>query len=923
MSYIASSTKERYDELQKNPLVFVKYGQFSVEDEMGFSHSTEGWSSCDPTIQFVQYQQDLPKNESGRRLFVVGNRIFPNGEIDEKKEDKDIVEFEVTEFDTNKPYDWSCVLNDCWYNYRSGNTRHCHMALFWALYTTTWEKETVHNALSLITKEAAQNACNYISANIFVLSVNKQYILVELLRGINPNIQPLGIPDVEAALRELAPTKDFNSYGFFQKIDFILKFGTQADESVHLQSLFTSSLNGWIHFKYWMKYEGHKFFNYNFLEVVYSYVDTMSQLSIVKRYLHDVRLNLIQPDYSLIQNLRDIRHQAFVDIRYFITNPGDNIHLAAPMFCDTLLTLNRTKGERIQDFNGILDFAIAHSNKAYPNIDLGIKYILPTCDGGLKHNSSFCGFIHYVTIYTFDESSLTDENLKRTAEFFIRRHSSLQNHYCCKFDQSNSLDKKISEQCSKVGFEIKDKLKDGKKIVEKKPCTFLLYQPILPHRWVPYSGTENIFNMMIDHLESKQYITENDINIQKLRNSLLLIGKRLQSYSFENGEMPENISKNEDSRHFIQYYYKPTVMKIYPNEGIFYSRKKSFLGAWDDSQISTNPEQGFEEIAQKAEGPIVYKKTFESLKQMYPDAEIGQDHITLPYDYEELENIKAFFYFHSYSSGRNSRIWNKEFLTPKMISGIFYCTPKLADSLDKVSNLPFFWCRSEECFCNMLDDQTLDKQKDWRKYSLYHASEILGYKLIRATDKGNVPLEAVSNFAGEVRQAERMYSRLICRSCGHMIFSIKGSILAGSRTFSCINSLCSQYRIPIYLSQCSQCKKGLIDSRDSKKCENGWVICPSCLACCNDNLIDSLIAKHRRNGWIPPKLQESQGRGHNNKNMFFCPQCGTKLGDIKLEETVKLDDGSEDVITHNVFGCPQCNKSYEKELEKFTKARTQ
>jgi uncharacterized protein with PIN domain len=88
-------------------------------------------------------------------------------------------------------------------------------------------------------------------------------------------------------------------------------------------------------------------------------------------------------------------------------------------------------------------------------------------------------------------------------------------------------------------------------------------------------------------------------------------------------------------------------------------------------------------------------------------------------------------------------------------------------------------------------------------------------------------------------------------------------------------------------------------------------------------LIDSLIAKHRRNGWIPPKLQESQGRGHNNKNMFFCPQCGTQLGDIKLEETIKLDDGSEDVITHNVFGCPQCNKSYEKELEKFTKARTQ
>ena len=222
----------------------------------------------------------------------------------------------------------------------------------------------------------------------------------------------------------------------------------------------------------------------------------------------------------------------------------------------------------------------------------------------------------------------------------------------------------------------------------------------------------------------------------------------------------------------------------------------------------------------------------------------------------------------------------------------------------------------------MLDEQTLEKQNDWTKYSLYHAAEILGYKLIVVTDKGNVPVEAVANFASEVRQAEKLYARLICRSCGHMIFSTRGTLLNGSRFFSCANSLCPQYRVEIYLSQCNNCKKGLIDSRDSKKCENGWVICPSCLACCNDDLFERLIERHRRNGWVPARLQESQGRGHNNKNIFFCPKCGTQLGNIIVEEKIRLDDGTEDIVQSTVFGCPQCNRPYDKELDKFRNAHT-
>ena len=922
MSYKASSTKERFNELQKNPLVFCKFGPVNVQDDMGYIHSTEGWSACDSTINFMLYDKDLPHNNKKRRLFIIGKQIFSNGKVDEKKGAQDIVDFEISEFDTNKVADWILVFNDCLYNYRSGNTRHCHMILFWALYMTEWNNEVIKQALTKVSQDVVKIACSYISANIFVFSQNKQYLLINLLKGLNPNLKPMAINDVEAALKEIAPSTDFNDYGFYQKVDYIVDFGTQPLERKHLEKLYTTSLNGFIHFKYWMEHVGNKFFNYGYLEAIYSYVGSLYQLSIVKRYLHDVRIKLIDTDYLLMQKMRDIRYQAYVDIRYFISQPGDNIDLVAPMFCDALLTLKKSEGKKIQDFNGILDFAVSHSDKAYPKINLGIRHFLPTCDGGLMHNSSFLGFIHYSIQYTFDASKLTEDRLKQTVDHLIKGYASLQYHDLCSANNNKELTNTELDNCKNVIPTQNYGMDKGqfRKDIKKTACKFLLHEPKKPHLWKRTPGQNDaVLSLFIDNIESKEYIKTEDLNIEKLKRSLLAWGNKYSTFSFMNGNPPENLKKKEVAYHIVMTYYSPTNMIIYPNKCMFYSRKKSLLGAWDDKVES--PNQTREEIAQRAESPIVFENTFTSLKKMFPDAEVGEGFVKLPYDSAELSKILAYYHYRSHEydpeKGYDETIfWNKEFLTPRRIQGVFYCTPKVADSREKVSDLPFFWCRSDECFCNMLDEQTLDKQQDWRKYTLYHAAEILGYKLIEVTEKGNIPVEAVSNFAGEVRQAEKLYARLICRSCGHMIFSTRGTLLNGSRYFSCANCQCSQFRTEIYLSQCNTCKKGLIDSRDSKKCENGWVICPSCLSCCNDNLFDMLIAKHRRNGYIPLRLQECEGKGHNNKNIFFCPQCGTQLGEISVKEKVRLYDGTEDVIVQTVLGCPQCHKSYEKELKK-------
>ena len=802
------------------------------------------------------------------------------------------------------------------------------MTLFWALYMTEWDKDILRQAMSEASVEATQTACSYVSSNIFVFSLSKQYVLIDLLKEKKNNLQPLGIPDVEAALKEISPSGDFSHYGFYQKIDFILNFGAQPDETEHLQKLYTTSRNGFIHFKYWLDHIGNKFYNYNYLEVIYSYVAPLMQLSIVKRYLHDVRINITEVDFTLLQNMRDIRYQAYVDIRYFISTPGDNMDLVAPMFCDTLLTLKKSDGKKIQDFNGILDFAVSHSNKAYPRIDLGIKHFVPICDGGLMHNSSFLGFIHYSLQYTFDESKLTEDRLKQTIDYLINRYATLQYHDCCNADNNKELTADVLAKCKTVikSYKIINENGQRRRVLSHSSCPCILHEPIKPYIWKRTPGSSDaILSLFIENIGSKDYIRTEDIQIERLKQSLIRFGNKYRTFSFVNGNSPDYLNKNDVSHHIVLSYYSPSTMEVYPNSSMFYSRKKSLLGAWNDKVIS--PNQKPEEIAQRAESPIVYTNTFESLKKMFPNAEVGKDFIKLPYDSAELSKIKAYFHYrhHEFDPEKgysDTNIWNKEFLKPRPIQGVFYCTPKVADSREKVSNLPFYWCRSDECFCNMLDEQTLEKQNDWTKYSLYHAAEILGYKLIVVTDKGNVPVEAVANFASEVRQAEKLYARLICRSCGHMIFSTRGTLLNGSRFFSCANSLCPQYRVEIYLSQCNNCKKGLIDSRDSKKCENGWVICPSCLACCNDDLFERLIERHRRNGWVPARLQESQGRGHNNKNIFFCPKCGTQLGNIIVEEKIRLDDGTEDIVQSTVFGCPQCNRPYDKELDKFRNAHT-
>lgn len=930
MNYEAHTTKQRYVEIKKNPLLFCHFTDKTEFDITGRPIKITGWFSCDSTITLFISENKLEGHIGDRQLFIIGDVIEKTGTaVEQKKTDEDIIYFNTVIFDPSNSTHWSYIFNDCFYNFSAGNYKHNNMSLVWALYTTQWSENIIENALSKCNSATLSFVANNINSCLFLFSIRKQNILVDVFKNKIPSIRSKIIPDVENVLKEMYAAKDFSNWGFYDKIDRIINFGTSnEEEKAVLHNLYKTSVNCFIHYKYWKETPGHKLYNYAILHDIYSYVNVLEQMDIIKRYLHDVRHKIVNFDEEIIQGFRSYKYPVCVDGRYFIERPGSNIMMMAPMFSDAILTLYNTKGERLQSFNGILDLAIKNSNSAYPNIDFGVKNFLPCCDGGLVPNSSFYGFIHFDVHYSLDETLLTKENLIATANYILNRYANQQMHWCCTYNNDKTLTDDERNKCQKLYVAHRVELNNEGQIVkrwdEEVKCDYVQYKYYNPPRWKKTTERkkDQYLSLCIDNIEKiTGMFTFENVSIPRLEANIRLWSTKFKDIIYHNDHQPEEFKENEFAQYVIRTYYRPKTIDIYSNKSMFYSSKKSLLGLWtkEDMQnaLSIN---ACDIIAQKKESEYIYNITFNKLKEMCPDGIISSDHITIPYDNNRLYNITVFFHYkrHQYDPQKEyaSQQMNfLKFLVPiKIYDNIRICTPKVAKEKDKVSNLPFFWCRSAECFCNVLEKQTLDKEENWKSYTLYHAAEIIGYKLIDETPEGNIANDVVANFAAELRQAERLYKRLVCRSCGHMIFSTRGSILNGSRFFNCLNRKCAQYKNEIYLSQCNHCKKGLIDSRDSKRCPNNWVICPECLSCCNDGLFQAIYNNHLRNGFVPQQVKDNLEKGHNNKDIFFCPKCGTQLEKITIVSQ-DIRNGQATDVEKTV--CPTCNISYEENLKKY------
>ena len=88
---------------------------------------------------------------------------------------------------------------------------------------------------------------------------------------------------------------------------------------------------------------------------------------------------------------------------------------------------------------------------------------------------------------------------------------------------------------------------------------------------------------------------------------------------------------------------------------------------------------------------------------------------------------------------------------------------------------------------------------------------------------------------------------------------------------------CPEYNNEVYLNYCHDCKKGIIDSRDTKQCPNGLYICPSCDSCCSNQYFEFMAERYRIIGKrIPSFITRNIGNGHKDQQMVFCSKCGAQ-----------------------------------------------
>lgn len=217
------------------------------------------------------------------------------------------------------------------------------------------------------------------------------------------------------------------------------------------------------------------------------------------------------------------------------------------------------------------------------------------------------------------------------------------------------------------------------------------------------------------------------------------------------------------------------------------------------------------------------------------------------------------------------------------------CHPVLSPTPNPILNKGFLWCSRSPCFRSSI----YLHEDIWRTYKLIDFLSIMGYDITCQTECGLIGNPAHNKFADTILKAKRIFDRLKCKKCGHMLFPSRRSnnIYANDYTyFSCENESCTEYKQEIYLTHCHSCRAGIIDSRETRKCPNGIYICSSCLACCSNGYFNKIAQRYSlASQSLPTRIKDLLGKGHKEKKIKYCPKCGKGF-------------------SMTLYKCPHCNQ---------------
>ena len=901
-----STNKDRYEELIKNPLLFLHRVDHSYTDWNGDYVENISWEPINKDFNGNISKEQIIGNERGMAL-VVAELVKQTEDNDQSK--NSTISFEIHEINATKQDDWRLVINSFIIRSQSVDERYPYLHLLWMLNYCKWDSTALTRALNIYDAQSHPFIIGKgLSLFCRCLSKYKQEQVQKALAnfGYRYNVY---VPSVitEAVSHVLPDIEEKKAYwNLFKLVDYVLV------DNVFQQSVTRSiedNTNNLLLILYRWLHNENATIEVTSLRSLFSISSNAIQLDIIKRYFHDIRLNRVLFDPKVVEEFKDNPFVDFIRYRYCLETPDMAIDLAVPLLCDCIITLFNSNGQTFQSFDGILDFAMMRCDIANPSISLGMEKFLPQCHGGAVYNTDFKGFIDYSIVCELDEEKFTEDNLKTTILDFLNTRSHLTYDACGYADEKRPLTDEEKIKCFSTRV-IKDE-QTGKEYTERKfNCT--VKRPF-DNKWVVYDTDFVWLNCFLKQplpaVDIRKFRPETIIiDIDQTSTEILANYIRSLAKQCEQAEKDRFVVFSRDVRKYklLLNFSKPIFSRFIPQSSAIVGMQFDVFGILKSlrhEQILNNDDALKEEFRRR-ESEEIRKRVINTLKQELNQDIINNSYFEVKYDNELHRKILGLYYFKG-SLPDNPSDSQIEFLKCQHLGDFKpFCAPRLAEATNRATEMPYFWCRGLECFHNNLHSQILANCTSWSYYSLYHMIEIIGFPKLHETPAGYEPDVTVTEFIACANRVMKKFRRLKCRNCGHLMYTDKSSGYNRYNYYSCINPTCSEYNKPIYLSYCFKCKKGLIDSRDSKQCPNGWYICPTCLSCCDDAQYERqaqryILAKKP----IPERIREKLGHGHNDKGEFFCPQCGNPV------EIITEEDGT------TYKGCRTCKRNFDKESE--------
>lgn len=860
--YIPSESEK---EIEETPLVFLEKEEY----ENAKQETVYYWRVKDENIDATYKLNDFGNEYIQNDTLIA--RIYK--QINKKSKPDDIETYSYKIDVINKPdiSDLNLIFKSALRSdLKTLNIKFNYCYLLWCLNNCHIDKYIFKNVIeNHPQKERLKSIIKEISPCI---SISKQNLATSILNDYivyNPKCLK------EALFTKRPNIINFQNLTIFDKFDIIfndLIYYTQENQEV----IKNINKNEIIEIYNWLYNDKYKIDDYKIVTKWYSFMSHNIRLLIIKRYFHDIRNKLTIYNENIVKQFEENKYNKFQIFRHCLQMPKEAYALSAELLCNSIRVFIKSKGEKFQDIDEILDIAIQKSDIVQPKVDFKVEEILPICNGGAIYNENFSGFIKIENEYLLNPDTVDENRIKDYAKKLMSKIATRYEEFLC---GDTVLQKEQVEKC-KMLFE-------GKLTCLKKY--------ICNDKWIIDTNNKDKIDFLkqfIDGLEidmslSKIVIEEKQINYGMLIKTICDLPykkgeKNNTGYSFTNIKEPD--------QDILDLFYEVCCYKIYPNENaalVSDESNSNFIKSINGLNINLSKENIDEQ-----------KKKVSSIIIRSLEKELGQKPINGKYfevDKEIKDSLIPIYYVKTYSK-------NNDFLTCKN-NGKYYnlCAPSLSKTTHRILDLNHFWCKGKECFKNSLSNQVLEICSNYKSYTLFHITEILNYKLINITPIGNEPEKIIRNYVPQLMKAIKKYNRLRCKKCGHLLFANNEGTYNQHFYFSCRNNSCQERGKLVYLNYCYKCKKGLIDSRETLQCDNHWYICPSCVSCCDDNLIERLIQRDvtskRTSKWIKMK-----GKGHNNKNIFFCPTCGTLLANIN----------------DNYYHCTQCNKQWRKDSGKNT-----